>query len=232
MNYNNKLSPPTLEHWFGTDLIGSDIFLKCVSAVGTELLTTFIVLPIIYALGLGIGFILSYFDNDRVKEFLLNLVHYWVTLPVLLIAIFLLILAGAGQWNVMAILIFVLTPTQALYVYNRLTEVKKQDFVLVKMSYGISKPDIYFKHLFPNIRYSMDAYTLSRMPEILMINLGLNFLGLGVQPPGSSFGRMLFDGLAFMFSAWWMWVFAMVIIAILFVSANLLVRKVIAGEGI
>lgn len=226
------LSPPSWNHWFGTDIIGNDIFQKSINAIGVELLTIISVLPIIYISGLCIGILLSYFDNEKLKEFFLNLTHYWVTLPVLLIAMFLLILTGPGQKNVIAILIFVLIPSHALYVYNQLTEVKKQDFVLAKMSYGFSKSYIYFKHLFPNIKRSMNVYTLSRMPEILMMNLGLNFLGLGVQPPNSSFGRMLFDGLAFMFSAWWMWVFAVMIIIAIFISVNVFIKSIIGGETI
>jgi len=229
--YNTKLSPPDWNHWFGTDIIGDDIFLKCIDAIGTEILTIICVLPVIYVLGLCIGTFLSYFDNEKLKEFFLNLIHYWMTLPVLLIAMFLLILTGASQKNVIAILIFVLIPSQAIYVYNQLTEVKKQDFVLVKMSYGFSKSYIYIKHLLPNIMRSMNIYSLSRMPEVLMMNLGLNFLGLGVQPPKSSFGGMLFDGLAFMFSAWWMWVFAVILVTLLFVLTNYIARSVFERKG-
>ncbi|MEK6647082.1 MAG: ABC transporter permease subunit, partial [Candidatus Firestonebacteria bacterium] len=112
----------------------------------------------------------------------------------------------------------------------------KNDFVIAKMSYGLSKSYIYIYHLFPNVKKGCTNYTLARMPEILMMNLSLNFLGLGVQPPNASFGRLLFDGLSFMFSAWWMWVFPVTIIMVIFVSANFLlenvmVRKVANGRG-
>ena len=96
-------SPPTMHHWFGTDVIGNDVFLKSLNALFIALFTLAIVLPAIYLGGLIIGCVLSYFDNEKVREFFLNLVHYWVTLPVLLIAVFLLILIGAGQVNVIGI---------------------------------------------------------------------------------------------------------------------------------
>ena len=204
---NVAFSSPTMDHWFGTDVIGTDIFLKSMNALFIALITLGMVLPAIYFGGLIIGCVLSYFDNEKLREFFLNLVHFWVTLPVLLIAVFLLILVGASQANVIAILIFVLIPSQALYVYNQMEEAKKQDFVIAKRSYGFSKAYIFLHHLFPFTKNSFNTYTLSRMPEILMMDLAFNFLGLGVQPPNSSFGRMLFDGLSFMFSAWWMWCF-------------------------
>lgn len=224
-NNNVIFSPPTLHHWFGTDIIGNDIFLRSIDALFIALITLAIVLPAIYMGGLIIGCILSYFDNAKIREFFLNLVYYWVTLPVLLIAIFLLILVGAGQSNVIAILIFVLLPTQSLYVYSQMEEAKKEDFVIVKRSYGFSKGYILLYHLFPYIRNSYNIYTFSRMPEILMMDLAFNFLGLGVQPPHSSFGKMLFEGLSFMFSAWWMWVFPAILVILLFVGVNWVVRN-------
>ena len=95
------------------------------------------------------------------------------------------------------------------------------------MSYGFSKSYIYIHHLFPNIVKGFTNYTLARIPEILMMNLALNFLGLGIQSPNSSFGRLLFDGLSFMFSAWWMWVFTVGEIIFLF----LLINKFKIGDG-
>ena len=229
---NIVFSPPTPDHWFGTDVIGNDVFFKSFNALFVALITLAIVLPAIYFGGLIIGCVLSYFDNEKLKEFFLNLVHYWVTLPVLLIAVFLLILIGAGQVNVIGILIFTLIPSQSLYVYNQMEEAKKQDFVIAKRSYGFSKAYIFSHHLFPFTKNSFNTYTLSRMPEILMMDLAFNFLGLGVQPPNSSFGRMLFDGLSFMFSAWWMWVFPVILVVLIFVGANWLARNLLKRKEI
>jgi peptide/nickel transport system permease protein len=105
-------------------------------------------------------------------------------------------------------------------VYNQIEEAKKQDFVIVKRSYGFSKSYILSHHLFPYIKNSFNTYTFSRMPEILMMDLAFNFFGLGIQPPNTSFGRMLFDGLSFMFSAWWMWMFPASVVIVLFVCGN------------
>ena len=225
-------SPPTWQHWFGTDVIGNDIFLKSTSALFIAVITLIIVLPAIYIGGLLIGILFSYFDNPKLREFFLNLAHYWITLPILLIAIFLLILVGSGQGNIIGILIFVLLPSQALYVYNQMEEAKKQDFVIAKRSYGFSKGYIFLHHLFPYIRNSFNNYTLSRTPEILIMDLTFNFLGLGVQSPQSSFGRMLFDGLSFMFSAWWMWVFPVILVILLFLIINWYAARIISREKI
>lgn len=216
------LAPPSLRHWFGTDLTGGDIFINSMSALCIEILTLLIVLPVIYYVGLATGTIVSYFSNTQIRDFFLNLIRYWATLPVLLLALFLLILIGSGQKNAIIIIIFLYIPTQALYVYHQLESIKKQEFVLAIFSYGFSKLYIYNKHLLPNIKKGFINYTIARVPEIIMLNLSLNFLGLGAQPPINSFGRMLFDGLSFMFSAWWMWIPSLALLSLLFIFFNLL----------
>jgi len=224
-----RLSPPSLQHWFGTDVMGGDLFLASLQALGLEVGTLLVVLPVIYFSGLLIGMGLSYFSNDKIREFLLNFIHYWVTLPVILIALFLLILIGAGQKNAIVVMIFVLVPTLALYVYNQLETAKKNDFFIAKLSYGFSRPYIYRNHLLPVIAKGFTDYSLARMPEIIMMNLALNFLGLGAQPPVSSFGRMLFDGLSFMFSAWWMWLFSSLLVISLYTILISVWRSVANG---
>ena len=223
-------SPPTLNNWFGTDVIGNDIFLSSMYALFVALASIAIVLPAIYIGGLVVGIALSYFDNPKIREFFLNLVHYWITLPILLIAVFVVVLVGAGQGNVIAILIFVLIPTQSLYVYNQMEEVKKRDFIIAERSYGFSKGFIFLHYLLPYIKTSFNIYTLSRMPEILMMDLALNFLRLGVQPPSASFGNMLLDGLSFMFSAWWMWIFPVILVVLLFVLITWVSNNILKGR--
>jgi peptide/nickel transport system permease protein len=214
------LSPPSWEHWFGTDVVGNDVFAKCLAGVGLEVTTLLAVVPAVAVLGTLVGLLLSFFQSGRLRECLVSFVYYWATLPILLIAVFLLIFVGAGQLNVVAILIFVLVPGHSLYVYSQITEAKKRDFVVAKKSYGLRSSRIFLRHLLPYASRSIITYTMSRLPEVLMLNLALNFLGLGVQPPRSSFGRLLVEGLSFMFSAWWLWVFAVASVVLLFVAVN------------
>ncbi len=222
VNEGPILSPPSLDNWFGTDTIGNDLFLKCVDSLFLVLITIAVVCPAVYLGGLILGAILSYFENPKFKELLLNLIHYWATLPVLLLALFLLILIGAGQQNVIVILIFVLLPSQSLYVYSQLEEAKKQSFVVAKKSCGFTSTKVILGHLLPYIRNSYRSYALSRLPELLMMDLAFNFLGLGAQTPQSSFGQILFEGLSFMFSAWWIWFFPVLAVSGIFVFITII----------
>ncbi|MBN1317071.1 MAG: hypothetical protein JXA42_16435, partial [Anaerolineales bacterium] len=142
---------------------------------------------------------------------------------ILLIAIFVMILLGSGQMKLAVVLTVALTPTQALYVYARLTEAQKQPFAMVKRAYGLSRTQVFMSDLLPYVRPSLRSYTLSRLPEILVMDLAFNYLGLGVQPPHASLGRMLFAGLPFMFAGWWMWAGPLVLLsglAVLFAMSH------------
>ena len=225
------LSPPSLGHWFGTDVIGDDIFIKCVNSIFTVLITMAIVLPTMHFGGLVLGVSLSYFENPKYKELILNFMHYWATLPVLLLALFLLILFGAGQQNVIIVMIFALLPSQSLYAYSQLEEAKKQEFVIAKKSCGFKPVFIMTNHLLPYMRKSYTSYSLSRLPEILMMDLAFNFIGLGAQMPQSSFGQMFFEGLQFMFSAWWLWIFPAIIMTSFFVFPRIVLRQEICVNG-
>ena len=84
-------------------------------------------------------------------------------------------------------------------------------------------------HLIPFIFKKYNNYTFARIPEIIMMNLALNFLGLGIKEPYTSLGRMLFDGLSFMFSAWWIWVIPTLIIILLF-SITIQLKMMLNGK--
>lgn len=219
-----SLSAPTWNHLFGTDINGNDIFIRTLKAFGYESLTLLIVFSIIWVSGLILGSLVSWIIWKPFRAFFLNLIHYIATLPVLLIALFLLIIFGAGFINTVIILSISLIPTQTLIVYNQVKSAQNEDFFIAKKSYGLSDIAVYKSHLIPFISKNYNNYTLSRIPEIIMMNLALSFLGLGLQDPNPSLGRMLFDGLAFMFSAWWTWVYVVVIIILLFLIISRLIK--------
>jgi len=216
------LSAPYIYHWFGTDINGNDVFTRTLVACGIEIFTLIVVLINIWIMGLLIGSIASFINKSILREFVINLIHYVATLPILLIALFLLIIIGAGYLNSIIILCFAIIPTQALYINNQIEIAKSEEFLVAKRSYGISKIEIYKSHLLPFIMNRYNKYTLSRMPEIIMMSIALSFLGLGLQEPNPSLGRMLFDGLSFMFSAWWLWLFPILMIIVLYYFSNTL----------
>lgn len=204
---NTALASPSVDHWCGTGLFGEDIFIDTVVATGIEVLTVLLVSPLVWAFGMMLGAMGSIPSSRIIQEIIMSLIHVVATFPVLLLALFLLILFGGGYGNIIVILFVAALPGQTLYAYNQFEQAKREEFYLAKQSCGLSRRYIYKNHLLPYIFRRYNHYTLSRFPEILMMSLALNFLGLGVKPPTPNLGRMLFDGLSFMFSAWWLWLF-------------------------
>jgi ABC-type dipeptide/oligopeptide/nickel transport system permease subunit len=215
-NESISLLHPDIHNWFGTDVNGNDVFLKTIEAFGFEILTLVAVITIVWPFGLVFGSLVSLLQNRVAGEFFMNFIHFAATLPILLVALFLLIVFGAGYINSIIVLSLSIIPTQALFVHNHLESAKNEDFLIAKKSYGMATLTIYRVHLLPYISKRYNNYTLSRLPEIIMMNLALSFLGLGLQEPTPSLGRILFDGLSFMFSAWWLWVFCILFIILIY----------------
>lgn len=210
------LSPPSWNYFFGTDIVGNDVFIRIFEAAGYELITLIVITLIIWISGMIIGSAFLLIVWKPIKQLFINFIHYVATLPVLLISLFLLIISGPGFLNNVIILSISLLPTQVFFVYNQVEDALKEGFIDPKKSYGLSNISIYINHIIPFISNKYNNYSLSRLPEIIMMNLALSFLGLGIQEPKPSLGRMLFDGLSFMFSAWWTWVYVVGIIILLF----------------
>lgn len=217
------LASPSFTHWFGTDLAGRDVLAQTFQATWIACVTVVCVAVAIHVLGFVIGAVLAQTRSRLLRELLSSMVNYWLTIPVLLIAIFVMILLGSGQFKLAVVLVATLTPTQALYVYVRLTEAQKEPFAVVKRAYGFSRFNVFVSDLLPFVHPSVRSYTLSRLPEILIMDLAFNYLGLGVQPPNTSLGRMIFAGLPFMFAGWWIWLcplLALIIVAAAFLTGQ------------
>jgi len=224
------LTPPSVTHWFGTDLAGEDVLALAVQSTWVELATILGVASAIYIGGMVLGGLLASTRSKLARELAINLVNYWLTLPILLIAVFVVILIGPGQSKLAVILAMVLLPSHAFFAYVRFTEVWKKPFVLVKRSLGFSRTRILSTDVIPGTAAGLFSYTLSRLPEILSMDLAFNFLGLGVQPPKPSFGRLLYEGLPFMFSAWWIWALPMFLLLFLVVVSSSVPLSVPTGD--
>ncbi len=225
------LGPPSSNHWFGTDLAGRDVLAQTFSASLIAILTVAGVAIAVHICGFIVGGILAQTQNRVLRDMLASFVNYWLTVPTLLVAIFVMILLGSGQVKLAVVLSVALTPSQALYVYARISEAQKQPFAMVKRAYGFSRLQVFFSDLMPYVHSSIWSYTLSRLPEILVMDLAFNYLGLGVQPPQASLGRMLFAGLPFMFSAWWIWVVPLAFLGAIAILLTLRPYKVRAMEA-
>lgn len=203
----NLLHPPSWQYWFGTDLIGNDIFYACFFAAGIEVITLAIVAVNLHIFALIITLLVNIPSNNWCRAIVPHVTHFWSSLPHLLLTTVFVILAGPGQIQLIMSLTLALLAAHILFCLSLFWEAERQEFITAKLAVGLPHTYILVQDIFIWMHYKLFPFTRARLPEIVMLHLALSFVGFGVRPPSFSLGRMLFDGIPFMFSAWWLWVF-------------------------
>ena len=201
------LQAPSWSHWFGTDLAGMDVFKACFQATGIELVTVVIVAIMLHTLALVVAGLFGVSSSRWVRAALPQATHLWSSLPHLLLVTLLVVLIGPGQLQLMASVLAALLAAHVAFTFSLFWEAERQDFITAKLAIGLPHTLILAHDVIIWVHRRLLPFTRARLPEIVMLHLALSFLGFGVRPPGVSLGRMLFDGLPFMFAAWWLWVF-------------------------
>lgn len=216
------LQPTSWSHWFGTDLAGNDVFFASLFATGIELATLAVVAAALHALALIVAFLFGVSSNRWWRAALPQAMHLWSSLPHLLLATLLVVLVGPGQLQITASLLAALLAAHVLFCLSLFWEAERQDFITAKLAMGLPHTHILVQDMVIWVHHRLLPFTRARLPEIVMLHLALSFLGFGIRPPGVSLGRMLFDGLPFMFAAWWLWFFPAILAGVvLLIATNL-----------
>lgn len=184
-----------------------DVFQASLQATGIELVTLVVVAIMLHTLALVIAGLFGVSSNRWVRIALPQTTHLWSSLPHLLLVTLLVVLIGPGQLQLIASLLAALLSAHLVFTLSLFWEAERQDFITAKLAMGLPHTHILTHDVIVWVHRRLLPYTRARLPEIVMLHLALSFLGFGVRPPGVSLGRMLFDGLPFMFAGWWLWVF-------------------------
>ncbi len=203
---SNRYSPPSAQHWFGTDQFGRDVFARVIYGGRISLFVALSVVVFSVLFGTLYGAISAYLGKawDRL---LMRLVDMLLAFPVVFLAVTCMALFGTGLlW-----LIIVLTLTSwmdvARLVRAEVLSLKQRAFILKARSVGLRTARILLHHLIPNVMATVLAVAVIRVADIILIESALSFLGLGVQPPVASWGSVINDGRTVLSFAWWLTVF-------------------------
>lgn len=197
---------PSLTHWLGTDNFGRDMLTRILYGGRVSLLVGFIATSVALLIGVTYGSIAGY-AGGKIDGFMMRLVDIIYALPfmifiVLLMVVFgrnllLLFLAiGAVEWLVMARI-----------VRGQVQNLRQQEFVEAAISLGLSPSAIIRKHLIPNALGPIIVYTTLTIPNVMLLEAFLSFLGLGIQPPQSSWGLLISYGVESMEEYPWLLIF-------------------------
>jgi peptide/nickel transport system permease protein len=198
----SALRGPSGAHWFGTDELGRDVFSRVLVAVQASMQVALVSVAFAVVVGVTIGVVAGY-RGGWVDTVLMRVVDVMFAFPVLLLALAIVAILGPGVTTTMLAIGVVYTPIFARVARASTLGVRVEPFVAVSRTMGTGH-----------------AYILSLAFAILS-EAALSFLGLGIQPPEPSLGRMIFDSQGFVTLAWWMAVFPGAAIFVIVLAFNL-----------
>lgn len=226
-NLRARLAAPTWDglfspgpHPLGTDELGRDILSRLVHGSRMTLLvaTTAVVLGGIAGTILGI---VAGYVGGMVDRILMRLVDIQLAIPLMLLALLVVAALGPSIQNVILVLALTSWIRYARIIRAQVLSLREREFVLSAKAVGASTGRIMFIHILPNVLTPALVVGTLELARVIIMDSALGFLGLGVQPPTPSWGRMLADGRVYISSAWWAVTFPGLAIVLTVLSVNL-----------
>lgn len=227
--YSNDLmntnKPPSSEHWFGTDDLGRDIFVRTWYGARISLLVGLAAAAIDLFIGVIYGGIMGYFGG-RVDNIMNKFSEILYSIPYLLVVILLLVVMEPSLGTIILALTLTGWITMSWIVRGEIMQLKNREFVLASRSMGAGSPRLLFRHLLPNAVGPIIVTITLSVPNAIFAEAFLSFLGLGVQAPIASLGSMINDSLTGWMYFPWRFLFPAILISLTMLSFN------IFGDGL
>ena len=192
IDVENRLAPPNLSHWFGTDRLGRDLLSQIMVGSQNTLYVTLVSTIIGVDFGTSLG-LAAAGSGRRWGAVFTRISDIGIALPSILIALVLATTLGPGRASVIVASSFWFVPVTARVVVGPARQVLALDFVEAAMTHGRSRMYILFKQVLPNIAPIVIVQTSMMFAAGILIEASLSFLGVGAQPPTTSWGKILMD---------------------------------------
>lgn len=184
---------PSATHWFGTDNLGRDLFVRVLYGARISLSIGFVSALINLVIGVLYGGISGYFGG-KVDRLMMNIVDILYGIPLLLYVILLMVVLKPGLLNIFIALGIAYWLTMARIVRGQIMRQKNEEYVLAARSMGASDARILFKHILPNCLAPIIITMMISIPEAIFTEAFLSFIGLGVSAPMASWGVLASEG--------------------------------------
>mgnify|MGYP001217987483 FL=1 len=207
MDFNNlRAIPPSADHLLGTDTSGRDLLTRILYGARVSLLVGFVATGVALVIGVSWGIIAGYVGG-KVDQVMMRIVDVLYGLPFIIFIILLMVVFGSNLWLLFAAIGAVEWLTMARIVRAQVIGLKNQEFVMAAKAMGVSNLSLFRRHLLPNILGPIAVYATLTIPQVMLLESFLSFLGLGIQPPMSSWGSLINDGVQYMEEHSWLLIF-------------------------
>ncbi|HEY7987468.1 MAG TPA: ABC transporter permease [Methylophilaceae bacterium] len=219
------LLAPSSVHWMGTDGLGRDVFSRMLFGARISLMVGFVAVGIATIIGVFLGAISGYY-RGWVDIFIMRLVDVMLSIPTFFLILAVIAFLTPSIWNIMIVIGLTSWMGVTRLVRAEFLSLREREFVLSARTLGAGDLRLIFWHLLPNSLTPIIVSTVLGIASAVLVESGLSFLGLGVQPPQASWGNILTDGKEYIQFAWWLSLFPGLAILFTVLGYNLL------GEGL
>lgn len=227
MDLRSRFAPPTLtfsgvgKHPLGADQIGRDILSRLI--VGSRITFTVAGSAVLIGavVGVWLGLLAGYFGGWT-ERIIMRLADMQLSIPLMLFALIIIAVLGPSLPNLIVVLALTGWTRFARVTRGEVLSLREREFVLSARAAGARPLRILLRHILPNVITAVIVLATLELARVIILESALSFLGLGVQPPQASWGRMLADGRSYISTAWWLTTFPGLAIMLLVLGVNLL----------
>ncbi len=202
INASEMLLAPSLEHFFGTDNYGYDVYTRVIYATRLDLLIGVASAGLPFIVGSLLGLLCGYYGG-KLDAFIMRVLDVFVAFPFMVLAIAIVAILGNGVSNLIIAMWIVSWPPYTRLVRAEVLVAKGSEYVQAARTLGYSDLTIMFRHILPNVISSSIVYLASDIVMCIMSAATLSFLGLGVPSPTPEWGAIISGGKSFISTAWW-----------------------------
>jgi oligopeptide transport system permease protein len=228
LDYQHLAAAPQFEaaHWLGTDRLGRDLFARSMQALRVSLALGVLAAFVSVCIGLAWGATAGYLGG-RIDALMMRFVDIVYALPYVFIVIILATLFPRGSLAALFIAIGAVGwLTMARIVRGQTLSLRRREFIDAAIASGVRTPAILWRHIVPNVAGTVIAYATLTIPQVILFESFLSYLGIGVQEPFASLGGLINEGAQEMESSPWMLLVPATLLSLVLVAFNLL------GDGL
>ena len=224
-NLDIGATAPSLQHWLGTDVFGRDMLTRIMYGGRVSLMVGFVATGVALVIGILWGAVAGFYGG-RIDALMMRIVDILYALPFMIFIVLLMVVFGRNILLLFLAIGAVEWLTMARIVRGQVMSLRHQEFVEAANSLGLSQWIIIRRHIIPNTLGPVIVYTTLTIPSVMLLEAFLSFLGLGIQPPESSWGLLISYGVETMEEYPWLLIFPGIALSLTLFALNFL------GDGL